>query len=102
MERMYSIHFPSKLPEYLALGMPIVMVGPECATGVRWAIKNPQAIFLTDLAGLVRCLTDWRESPAKRAAFAVAALSASARDFDPVSLRSRFLKALANCRQEAL
>lgn len=36
-ELLYRTHFPSKLTEYLALGMPVVVSGPEEATGVRWA-----------------------------------------------------------------
>jgi glycosyltransferase involved in cell wall biosynthesis len=34
---LYRTHFPSKLPEYLALGMPVIVSGPEFATGLRYA-----------------------------------------------------------------
>jgi glycosyltransferase involved in cell wall biosynthesis len=36
-ELLYRTHFPSKLSEYLALGMPVVVCGPEFATGLRYA-----------------------------------------------------------------
>ncbi len=36
-ELLYRTHFPSKLTEYLALGMPVVVSGPEFATGLRYA-----------------------------------------------------------------
>jgi glycosyltransferase involved in cell wall biosynthesis len=36
-ELLYRTHFPSKLAEYLALGMPVIVSGPEFATGVKWA-----------------------------------------------------------------
>lgn len=36
-ELLYRTHFPSKLTEYLALGMPVIVSGPEFATGVKWA-----------------------------------------------------------------
>jgi hypothetical protein len=36
-ELLYRTHFPSKLTEYLALGMPVIVSGPEEATGVRYA-----------------------------------------------------------------
>lgn len=36
-ELLYRTHFPSKLTEYLALGMPVIVSGPEFATGVQWA-----------------------------------------------------------------
>jgi hypothetical protein len=43
-ELLYQTHFPSKLTEYLALGMPVIVSGPEEATGVRWALgKGPEA-----------------------------------------------------------
>lgn len=35
-EMLYRTHFPSKLTEYLGLGMPVVVSGPEFATGVRY------------------------------------------------------------------
>jgi glycosyltransferase involved in cell wall biosynthesis len=42
-EDLYRTHFPSKLPEYLALGMPVIVTGPPYATGVQWAVSNPEA-----------------------------------------------------------
>ena len=36
-ELLYRTHFPSKLTEYLALGMPVVVSGPDWATGLRYA-----------------------------------------------------------------
>ncbi len=35
-ERLYSTHFPSKLADYAAAGMPVWVSGPECATGLKW------------------------------------------------------------------
>ena len=37
---LYSTHFPSKLPEYLALGMPVVISGPAYAAGVAWGLRT--------------------------------------------------------------
>jgi len=97
MERMYSIHFPSKLPEYLALGMPILMVGPECATGLKWAKRNPGVVLLPDEPtheGWVASLERLRGEAPLRAALGAAAWAAGGRDFDPAAIRSRFLRAL--------
>lgn len=55
---LYSTHFPSKLPEYLQLGMPILAVGPSYATGIRWAQQHPDAILV---------VTDDSESAAEEA-----------------------------------
>lgn len=98
MQRMYSIHFPSKLPEYLASGMPIVMVGPESATGLRWAKRHPEAVFLleggkpTTWAGDLRRLASDGDL---RARLAAAASAAGRQQFDPVKIRSEFLRVLS-------
>jgi hypothetical protein len=42
-EKLYRTHFPSKLPECLALGMPVLISGPSYATGVRWGLDHPDA-----------------------------------------------------------
>lgn len=42
-ENLYRTHFPSKLPEYLALGMPVLISGPSYATGVQWGVDHPDA-----------------------------------------------------------
>ena len=97
MERMYSIHFPSKLPEYLAAGMPIVMVGPESATGVRWARRHTAAVHLLEAdapdawsAELSRLAS----SAELRSSLATGAWEAGINDFDPVAIRVRFRSAL--------
>jgi len=41
-ELLYRTHFPSKLTEYLALGMPVIVSGPEEATGLRYAQDKRQ------------------------------------------------------------
>ncbi len=42
---VYSTHFPTKLSEYLTLGMPVIVIGPEWATGVKWAKQHPDAVL---------------------------------------------------------
>jgi len=93
MERMYSIHFPSKLPEYLALGMPILMLGPECATGVRWVRRHAEAARLlrTDApetwAGELRSLA---ADAGFRTQLAAGAAQAAMQEFDPARIREEF------------
>lgn len=97
MERMYSVHFSSKLPEYLALGMPIVMVGPDCATGVRWARRHPEAVHLLKgnapetWAGELGSLA---ADAGFRTQLAASALLAGAQDFDPWAIRRNFTRVL--------
>lgn len=103
LERMYSIHFPSKLPEYLALGMPIVMVGPECATGIRWARRHPDTVYLLDVAAPQRWRVDLERLCADvglRSALGGGALRQGALDFDPLTIRRKFQSALRGVAQE--
>jgi glycosyltransferase involved in cell wall biosynthesis len=98
MERLYRHHFPSKLPEYLALGMPVLVTGPGFATGVRWARANPGAIAwaggdsVDEMADLLKQLA---ANPGLRRQLAVQGWEAGRRDFDPVSIRTRFQAHLA-------
>jgi len=91
MERLYRHHFPSKLPEYLALGMPVVVTGPAYATGMRWARRNlgpePCASNLADFTSLLQRLASdqpWRRQLVERC------LQAGQRDFDPVKIAAEF------------
>jgi glycosyltransferase involved in cell wall biosynthesis len=97
MERMYSIHFPSKLTEYLAAGLPIVMVGPEAATGVRWARSHPQAVYLLDASAPESWSAEFERLASEaelRSLLAHGALEAAVRDFDPLAIREKFRSAL--------
>jgi glycosyltransferase involved in cell wall biosynthesis len=97
MERMYSIHFPSKLTEYLAAGLPIVMVGPESATGVRWARRHPEAVHLFqghESESWAHELRNLAADPGVRHDLATAALAVGNKDFDPASIRRQFLAAV--------
>ncbi len=38
---LYRTHFPTKLSEYYTLGLPILMLGPSYATGIRWGLDHP-------------------------------------------------------------
>lgn len=97
MATLYRYHFPSKLPEYLALGMPVIVTGPEYATGVKWALRHHNAVECycgTDLAVLASILVSLRDNPERRLALANAALAESAADFDPIKIKRAFMQKL--------
>lgn len=103
MERFYAVHFPSKLPEYLQSGLPVIMNGPETATGVRWAKRNPGAIFLLP-GGKV---SDWpkelarmRDEDQLRMDLAKQAIHAGQREFEPEKIRQNFQRCLAEVARE--
>jgi hypothetical protein len=123
-ELLYRTHFPSKLTEYLALGMPVVVSGPEEATGLRYAqpeklkcgkaekLKNNQSVFqsfsisdflnfapngavpCTTREELVEVLRRLKGDGSLRRELAERAVSAGRRDFDPGVIRVRFEQTL--------
>ncbi|MFA5411464.1 MAG: glycosyltransferase [Candidatus Omnitrophota bacterium] len=93
----YSLHFPSKLPEYLGLGMPVLIIGPEYATGVKWGLNHPgAAAVVTENNPLawIRAFHRLKESAALRQGLAREAAVAGRRDFAPQVIRRQFLQAL--------
>lgn len=102
--RLYASHFPSKLPEYLALGMPVIVAGPPEATGVRWGAAHPTAIITVmeaDAAVLARHLVQLRDDTSYRLRLAAESVSAGNREFDPRRIREQFYAALNEARARA-
>lgn len=46
-----EISFPSKLTDYTAVGLPLLIYGPEYCSAVRWARENPGVAELVDQPG---------------------------------------------------
>jgi glycosyltransferase involved in cell wall biosynthesis len=104
MERLYRYHFPSKLPEYLALGMPVIVTGPDYATGVKWALRNPGAVIVrttADPTELAECFEQLRSDARLRLSIAMAGDKAGSRDFDPTAIRSQFLQIVSQAARNA-
>ena len=102
LEPLYRFHFPSKLPEYLALGMPVIVTGPTYATGVAWALRNSGSSMVNtvvDSAGLVRQLVELRESPEMRLLLAEGGLRAGAAAFDLGRTKTAFHRHLREAVQ---
>lgn len=96
--QLYSCHFPSKLPEYLALGMPVIVAGPPIATGVRWASAHPDACLVETSpapAALARRLDQLKADASLRLRLAGNSVGAGREDFDPDRIRGKFFAALS-------
>jgi hypothetical protein len=123
-ELLYRTHFPSKLTEYLALGMPVIVSGPEEAAGLRYAqpekLKNGKAekrkfqaadfqrfsvsefldfapngaVPCTTREELVAVLRRLRADGELRRELAKRAVEAGSRDFDPLRIREAFWQGL--------
>lgn len=115
-ELLYRTHFPSKLTEYLALGMPVIVSGPEMATGLRYAQGRRQdagdreqeagdfdrdhcdvlkiapngAVPCTTREELVACLGRLKQDGELRRELARRAVEAGKGDFDPGRIRLGF------------
>lgn len=92
-QQLFRTHFPSKLPEYLALGMPVVVTGPSYATGVKWGLSHPEAcVVVADQGGdmLAKVLTELRLDGELRMRLSTNSVVAGNHDFDPVAIRSLF------------
>lgn len=118
---LYRTHFPSKLTEYLGLGMPVVVSGPDFATGLAWARGEGLGSIRPRVGetsgrdfdvgheshdapnGVVTCAS--RESLASglatmkrdgtlRCRLAERAVVSGMRDFDPRRIRGEFLSIL--------
>jgi len=99
--RLYRTHFPTKLSEYTWLGMPMVTVGPDYATGVIWGLEHPEAAVVEtrpDLASLATMLGALRMDQEKRGRMADAAAVAARTEFDPESIRNSMHALLARPR----
>jgi glycosyltransferase involved in cell wall biosynthesis len=104
MERLYRHHFPSKLSEYLALGMPVIITGPDYATGVQWGFKHPDAAvthIITDIAGLVSALSRLYQEPDFRQRLAERATQEGITEFDPTQIKARFLNIIREHAQRS-
>lgn len=99
LQALYRTHFPSKLPEYLALGMPIIVTGPREATGVQWALAHPDTCVVvpSDCPGnwpvtLRRLATD----DTFRSDLANAAVAAGNSEFAPEKIVAYFASRLSD------
>lgn len=91
--------FPSKLADYTACGLPIIIWGPESSSAVKWAHARPNSAFVcTDLDGkpIQEFVLDLIDSPSRARLYAQGALDAGSCDFDPERGQDRFFRAIQN------
>jgi hypothetical protein len=89
--------FPSKLADYTAIGLPILVWGPPYSSAVRWAAENPGATLCVrdpDPAAVLAVLERLVGDPAHAAAVAASGVAAGSRYFDVAAARATFFAAL--------
>lgn len=98
-QALYETHFPSKLPEYLALGMPLFIVGPSYAAGVAWGLAHPGAAVTVNVqseAEIVAACLRLRDDSALRTTLSREAIKLGQKEFDPGTIRQKFLQTIIN------
>jgi hypothetical protein len=96
------LQFPSKLVDYTAIGLPVLIWGPEDSSAVRWARDNPgAAAVVTDPSGVgvFEAVTKLATNPGYARQVAAAGLAAGNRDFDLATARARFLALVTAARR---
>lgn len=94
MTRVYRTHFPTKLAEYCWVGMPMLLIGPDYATGMRWGQRHPEAALTatapdaTVLGSVLELLQNDHEL---RVGMARAGVAAAREEFDPVVIKQQFV-----------
>lgn len=94
-----AYNFPSKLSDYCAAGLPIIVWAPPYSTAARWARENPEAAILIDNEDLgpVRVAVGRLVSaPVIRQRMAVAVAAAAPGQFDPRAARGRLYDTIAD------
>ena len=97
MLRVYRTHFPTKLSEYCWIGMPMLLVGPKFATGVRWGQQHPDAALTATSPVpevLAPILGRLQTDNALRVSMADAGASTARAEFDPVAIKLKFVEFL--------
>lgn len=94
---LYDTHFPSKLTEYLALGMPVLISGPAYAAGVAWGLQHPKAVVTVSdpsVDAVRTACVRLRDDAGLRASLGAQSVLAGNQEFDPIRIREKFLRKL--------
>jgi glycosyltransferase involved in cell wall biosynthesis len=95
---LYRTHFPTKLSEYYTLGLPLLLLGPSYATGIRWGLDHPDSALVVterDPAAWRRALLRLCQDPELRVSLAASAQRIALNSFSPAFSHSQFHQKLA-------
>ena len=93
--------FPSKLTDYSAVGLPLLIYGPSYCSAVRWAVSNPGVAEVVDdenHKALAEALGRLAASPAHRIKLGTEALNVGRRYFTQEAAQAIFQRALVSHR----
>ena len=96
-----TVCFPSKLTDYTSVGLPVLIVGPEYSSAVRWAQENPGAaatVTLSTERALSDTIASLLRSPELRYEYAAKALETGAKYFAPEIAKQTFMSSITQTR----
>jgi hypothetical protein len=96
-----EVNFPSKLADYTAMGLPLLIAGPPSTSAVRWASDNSgvaEVIEDDTLESMTRAVTRLAD-PDHRRNLAAAAIEAGARQFSHQAATMVFLDEITAASQ---
>ncbi len=99
------LSFPSKLADYTAIGLPILIFGPPECSAVRWALNHPGAAVVVssdDSRGMEIQLKELISNPSRCLSLARKAMEAGAKDFSSTKAWKIFSSALTRSFQKPL
>jgi glycosyltransferase involved in cell wall biosynthesis len=97
--------FPSKLADYTAAGLPLLVIGPPESSAVKWAVENAPVAEVVTLPGtepILPALLRLKEDAAHRLALAQAAIRVGEAFFAPERARETFLGAVLSASGQCL
>jgi hypothetical protein len=97
-----TVSFPSKLADYTATGLPLLIYGPGYSSAVRWARAEYDVAHIVDEPGEARlrdAIERLREDAGRRNLLAAAAVEAGRRCFDSTGARSALSSALLGAQR---
>jgi hypothetical protein len=92
-----STLFPSKLADYTAIGLPVLVWGPAYSSAARWGADNPFAVALVtepEPECVRRAIERLTADSGHAWAVAAAGVAAGRKDFDADGVSARFLDAI--------
>jgi len=93
-----ELSFPSKLTDYTAVGLPLLIRGPDYCSAIRWAKDNPNVAEFIDTEesfALLSALRRLGENSQHRFQLAARALELGGKLFSHATIRQTFLTALS-------
>ncbi len=98
------VSFPSKLTDYTAIGLPLLIYGPPYCSAVRWARMHAPVAEIVDCEGaapLSEAVRQIVNNPGRQRELSERALEVGAACFDAAAGRRRFYTALTEPTQRA-